>query len=786
MNQEINRALNALNSISPDVGREEWVKICMAAKDAGLGFDDFDDWSAGGSTYNPHACRSTWNSAKPGKGVGEATLFYLAKTHGWSDSVKSSRPTAHRQIQAPVVSTPAYRPGMAPAEVWARCEAATIQHPYIVAKGAVGVPLDGLRVLPAGDTLPIGGERMAGALVVPVIRPDGSLASLQFIALPDVAARLKAKGRPGKLNLPGAPLEDGFFTVGELVPGGLTYIVEGIGAAWSCWQQTGAAAVVAFGAGRIRAVAVQLRGRDPAAQLVIVPDVGKEAAAADIAREVNAAVVNMPDGWPQNSDVNDLAQRDGGDALADLLDTAIFPATNNYYSDDFANKETDVYSPTAPLNNWKDILKQHVEKLNTNHAQVLIGGKHRILVERMSEGVLTTEFYPEIDYRKMHRHERIQSGTKEGNAVYKNPIDAWATHADCRRYKSVVFKPSATNESTATGDTYNTWKGFAVEPKRGNCEKVIQHIEKMACKGDVKLSEYFLNWIAYTLQYPDKPAGTAIVLRGEKGTGKGLLGTFLMSLWGGHGMHISNPKHMTGNFNAHLANTCFLFADEAFFSGDKSSEGTLKALITEKFMTVERKGIDAIQQKNYLKVFMATNSKWAVPASSDERRYFVSDMETRQDREYYVKLSAAMEDKTVQSAFLYAMLDRDITGFHTGDIPESEALKDQRLHSLDSAGKWMVDSISAGGFEAKGDRGEVYIEKWKEEIKAKTLFDSFIFWCDTQKVGEYGRMTRQGFGRRLNKWGFSGRKSDGNIVRHIMTLDKAKEAVESVESITIA
>jgi hypothetical protein len=131
------------------------------------------------------------------------------------------------------------------------------------------------------------------------------------------------------------------------------------------------------------------------------------------------------------------------------------------------------------------------------------------------------------------------------------------------------------------------------------------------------------------------------------------------------------------------------------------------------------------------------------------------------------------------------MLNRDITGFHTGDIPESDALKDQRLHSMDSVGKWMVDSISAGGFEVKGERGEVFIEKWKEEIKAKTLFDSFIFWCDAQRVGEYGRLTQQGFGRRLNKWGFSGRKSDGNIVRHVMTLEKAKEAVESVESITI-
>lgn len=57
-------------------------------------------------------------------------------------------------------------PGMSPAEVWARCEQATNEHPYIMGKRAAGVPLDGLRVLPAGDGLRIAGEPMAGALVV--------------------------------------------------------------------------------------------------------------------------------------------------------------------------------------------------------------------------------------------------------------------------------------------------------------------------------------------------------------------------------------------------------------------------------------------------------------------------------------------------------------------------------------------------------------------------------------------------------------------------------------------
>jgi hypothetical protein len=117
----------------------------------------------------------------------------------------------------------------------------------------------------------------------------------------------------------------GAFIVGELVPGGTAYLCEGIGAAWACWKATGAAAVVCFGWGRVRAVAADLRQRDATARLVLVPDVGKEEDAARIARDVGAAVAAMPEGWPANADFNDLAQREGFDALEVLLAGAIAP-----------------------------------------------------------------------------------------------------------------------------------------------------------------------------------------------------------------------------------------------------------------------------------------------------------------------------------------------------------------------------------------------------------------------------------------------------------------------------
>ncbi|WP_287879055.1 AAA family ATPase [Acidovorax sp.] len=319
------KAIAALHAIPPDLPRDEWVRAGMAAQAAGLDFDAFNDWSAKAGNYDERAARDTWRSFKPGRGVGAGTLYRVAAEHGWR---MGERKPQQRPPQAPRKAAEPPRkpaPGMGPSEVWNRCEPATAAHGYIVAKAAAGVPLDGLRVVPAGDPLHIQGERMAGALVVPAYAPDGTLQSLQCVTTGDTAARLKAKGKTSKLNLPGAPIAGASFTVGEVEAGAPLALCEGVGTAWACWQATGNAAVACFGWGNVGKVAEALRKQDPAARLVLVPDVGKEENAAEIAQAVGAAVCLMPQSEAQNFDANDLAQRDGFDVLAVLLEAATEP-----------------------------------------------------------------------------------------------------------------------------------------------------------------------------------------------------------------------------------------------------------------------------------------------------------------------------------------------------------------------------------------------------------------------------------------------------------------------------
>ena len=186
----------------------------------------------------------------------------------------------------------------------------------------------------------------------------------------------------------------------------------------------------------------------------------------------------------------------------------------------------------------------------------------------------------------------------------------------------------------------NLWRGFGVEPKKGDWSLMEKHIREILANDDPKAAAYILRSLAWDFQNPGKPAEVALATKGPKGSGKGVLGKALRKIFGEHGLHIFSQKHLTGNFNAHLRSCLFLFADEAFWAGDKKGEGVLKGLITEPTLMIEQKGVDAIMSPNRLKIMMAANAEWVVPASRDERRYAVFEVSDARvgDREYFKAL----------------------------------------------------------------------------------------------------------------------------------------------------
>lgn len=446
-------------------------------------------------------------------------------------------------------------------------------------------------------------------------------------------------------------------------------------------------------------------------------------------------------------------------------------------------------TPTPVDTQWPLKLAEHVDRFNKRFANVCYAGKQMIMRFTKAGDSLNNldsiDFLRQPDFINLYLSTNIKVGEKIGKKgelvpIYANHALAWLKHPDCRVYRDgVVFRPLPYGAKSLPDSYFNTWQGFAVDPKQGNCKSIYYHLKNVVCDGQAVLYDYVIKWIAYKIQNPHKQAGSAIVLRGKKGSGKGTLGHFLKRLYGSHGKHISNSDHLTGKFNAHLADCCFLFADEAFFSGDKRGEANLKALITEPTLTIERKGFDPIEQTNYLQILMATNEQWAVPATTDERRYCVIDVPDTKigDRAYFKALYAAMEQGSVIAAFLNDMLHLDLNGWHSGNIPETDALKEQRLYSLDSVGNFLVDGCLRQVFSADGVGG---LTAWCESINASYLYSSYLAYTNRAKLRHYDIVSHTTFGKKITQEAklFKKRDGAGRQCYYLGTIDDFKAVLE--------
>ncbi|NDH67430.1 MAG: helicase, partial [Gammaproteobacteria bacterium] len=312
---ELERARSALSALDSGCSHDEWIRIGMAAKAAGLSFDEFHAWSKNAANYLEKDCHAAWKSFDKAGGITEATLFFKAIEVGWKDShdrdsctIISKKNTNPKHNNAEVSNNAKVL------EIWQRCLPADNNYPYIL--GKQGRP-DGLRVYPKDvPPLIISGQNVAGYLVVPCMS-NGKIQTLQFI--PPNGGK--------KLNLGGAKYNDGYFVVGKINDTTKPiYICEGIGHAWSINEATKASAVVCFGGSRIQRVANILRKQYPKAQLIIVPDSGRENEAAKIANTIDGQWVKLPDNIFTNYDVNDYALEHGYEALALLLKQTNAPA----------------------------------------------------------------------------------------------------------------------------------------------------------------------------------------------------------------------------------------------------------------------------------------------------------------------------------------------------------------------------------------------------------------------------------------------------------------------------
>ncbi|MDH3375339.1 MAG: PriCT-2 domain-containing protein [Gammaproteobacteria bacterium] len=419
-----------------------------------------------------------------------------------------------------------------------------------------------------------------------------------------------------------------------------------------------------------------------------------------------------------------------------------------------------------------------VAEMNEEFAVMMIGGKLRILHERW-DPISTQPNFTLYDKEAFigylsNQFVIVQMGDKQKQVEISK---IWLGHPGRRTYKNgMALFP---NEPAEDG-YYNTWQGFAVEPRRGDCPLFLDHIHQIMCNGNDDLNTWVLDWIADCFQDPGNPKGCAIVMRGAEGAGKGAVANTLGMLYGSHYRHLIDDSHLTSNFNAHMMDCLFVFADEITWGGNKKTAGKLKGLITEPFLVGERKGVDAIMYRNMCHMMIASNEEWVIPAGTNSRRWMVLDVNAKytRDRPYFNELFKEIESDEGKAAILDYFINRRISS-DLRRAPETKALHTQQMMSAssDTVFNWWREKCLAGVVGALSAEGEH--EDWPHHIKKMDMYQAYKTWALDGRVHV---VQENVFGKRIKELGLrSGRPTVGGKREHVYFMPVDKEtAIEQL------
>lgn len=369
-------------------------------------------------------------------------------------------------------------------------------------------------------------------------------------------------------------------------------------------------------------------------------------------------------------------------------------------------------------------LAERIAKLNQEYALVLVGDKALVLRE-------TLDFLgkPLVRYLSIGafllRWENVRVWDDEKQEM-TGLGHLWKKHHERRTYDGIAFAP----EGVPDDSWFNLWRGFAVQPAefyedyrdhaRKHFPTLWDHVLKNIAQNDQDLALWVWAWFADVIQRPTEKRGTSLVLRGGQGAGKSKLGEAVGSLLGPHWVKISQPKHLTGTFNAHMTSCLLLQADEGFWAGDKAAEGVLKDLVSSTEHLIEKKGVDAVPVRNLIRLYVSSNNSWVVPAGMDERRFAVLDVGEgrKQDATYFARIDDELA-KGGREHLLSYLLRFDLSKVNLRKIPQTEALWEQKVASMSELYHWWWEVLQRGTL-MPSDR------KWTDEVPTDRLYDNFM------------------------------------------------------------
>lgn len=215
------------------------------------------------------------------------------------------------------------------AAIWKAADPAAEDHPYLSRKGVK--PVATLREIPAGRlsnllgyTPKSKGETLAGRVLIAPVKVGGKVSTAELI------------DETGRKSAVYGGMKTGGYWATQPLPDDLDTLLigEGVATVLSASEATGFHAIATLSSGNLEAVAVAMRGKYPAARLVILGDLGNGQEKAEFAANAVSGFLALPQFGEDElihgkapSDFNDLAALNGPESVKRAIEGAKQPDT---------------------------------------------------------------------------------------------------------------------------------------------------------------------------------------------------------------------------------------------------------------------------------------------------------------------------------------------------------------------------------------------------------------------------------------------------------------------------
>ena len=269
-------------------------------------------------------------------------------------------------------------------------------------------------------------------------------------------------------------------------------------------------------------------------------------------------------------------------------------------------------------------------------------------------------------------------------------------HCNLKCYSSLCFDPYLNKDHIRNQNKFNMFRGFTLKndnPYWKNDSDIssslfFNHIRQYFCRGDQICFEYFLNWIAHMIQYPNVCAEVMIIIVSEQGLGKDMISRFIGSIIGlDYYKVFDDVSNFFARFNGEQENAMLTVLNELAEGGDViKNHNKLKANITRLTTRVEKKGVEPYTVNHFSRYLGFTQNRKCINVENHDRRFFMleGDNSIVGNHVYFNNLKKELDDKDFMMKTFSYFGTKDLSSFEIRNIPMTDIKKEQKVNNLSS------------------------------------------------------------------------------------------------------